>query len=91
MPARKPTTTTTRRQSPVSELGAMFAQRLKDERVAKDWSQTELAEASGVNVTFISELERGRKEASLATIERLAAALDVTPAAMLTPPTKSKK
>lgn len=91
MPARKPTTTTPRRQSAVSALALLFAQRLKAERIKRDWSQSELADASGVNVTFISEIERGRKEPGLATIERLTKALNVTPAELLTTSPKSKK
>ena len=90
MPARKPSAGP-RRQVALSALSAAFSQRLKDTRIDRDLSQVELAEASGVGATYISELERGMSEPTLAIVERLANALGVEPADMLKAATRAKK
>jgi uncharacterized protein len=46
-------------------------------RERADVSQMELAERSGVAQPAISDYERGRKEPSLSTLQRLAAAVDL--------------
>lgn len=89
MPARKPSDAPPKEER-LSPLGLLFSERLKALRVESDLSQAELAEAAGVNVTYVSALERGRREPGLAIVERLAKALNVTPAEMLTAP-KGKK
>jgi transcriptional regulator with XRE-family HTH domain len=47
-------------------------------------TQEEVAEGSGLHVTHISELEQGRVNPTHKTIARLAKALDVPPAYILT-------
>lgn len=44
----------------------------------RDFSQSGLSRASGVNRVQISDIEAGRKHGSVATLQKLAAALDVT-------------
>jgi CheY-like chemotaxis protein/DNA-binding Xre family transcriptional regulator len=46
-------------------------------------SQEELAERAGLHRTYISDIERGARNISLASIEKLAAALKVTAAILL--------
>ncbi|MGV7210654.1 helix-turn-helix domain-containing protein [Oxalobacteraceae bacterium A2-2] len=53
-------------------------------REAQGWSQERLAENSNLNRSYIGEIERGRVIASLVTVEKLAAALQLTPSALLT-------
>jgi len=52
-------------------------------REALGWSQERLAENSNLNRSYIGEIERGVVIASLLTVEKLAGALQVTPAALL--------
>ena len=52
-------------------------QRLRQLRVEKALSLRALGERSGVAVDAINKLENGRRRARLATIRRLAEALDV--------------
>ena len=52
-------------------------------RLARGWSQERLAENSNLNRSYIGEIERGSVIASLVTLEKLAAALKLTPAALL--------
>ena len=53
-------------------------------RKARGWSQQRLAENSNLNRSYIGEIERGSVIASLLTVEKLAAALQLTPSALLT-------
>ncbi|MBJ7309786.1 helix-turn-helix domain-containing protein [Rugamonas sp. CCM 8940] len=53
-------------------------------REAQGWSQERLAENSNLNRSYVGEIERGRAIASLLTVEKLAAALQLTPSALLT-------
>ncbi len=50
---------------------------LKRIRKKKGMSQEVLAQRAGISRSFLCEIERGRKSPSLATLERLAAALDI--------------
>jgi transcriptional regulator with XRE-family HTH domain len=53
-------------------------------REAHGWSQERLAENSNLNRSYIGEIERGVVIASLLTVEKLAGALNLSPAALLT-------
>jgi transcriptional regulator with XRE-family HTH domain len=53
-------------------------------RKAKGWTQGELAKAAGLSQTTMSDLERGRNQGSR-ELDVIAAALDVTPAALRKP------
>ena len=53
-------------------------------REARGWSQERLAENSDLNRSYVGEIERGSVIASLATVEKLAIALKLTPSALLT-------
>jgi len=46
-------------------------------RTQKDLSQTELAKAADISVSYLSLLERERRDPSLSTVEKIAAALKV--------------
>lgn len=47
------------------------------------WTQVKLEKASGVSQTFISDLEKGKKNATLPTLKKLANALGVTVAQLI--------
>jgi transcriptional regulator with XRE-family HTH domain len=68
-----------------SPLGAkeLFGQRLRELRQLRGLSQEELAAEAGLDRTYISSCERGKRNVSLENIYRLAAALDVEPHELL--------
>jgi transcriptional regulator with XRE-family HTH domain len=55
-----------------------FGQRLREIREEAGVSQEKLAEQAGVHRTYVSSVERGKRNVSLVNIERFAAALGVT-------------
>jgi len=61
-----------------------FGVGVRELRKARGWSQERLAENSNLNRSYIGEIERGSVIASLSTVEKLAAALQLTPSALLT-------
>jgi len=61
-----------------------FGANLRQTRTKRGWSQEELGQTSGLHMTEISRLERAVREPRLSTIVRLAKALGVTPADLLT-------
>lgn len=56
----------------------IFASRLQQARAARELSQQELAEKSGLPPTSISHFERGGRRPSFDNLKRLANALNVT-------------
>jgi|HubBroStandDraft_6_1064221.scaffolds.fasta_scaffold768629_1 transcriptional regulator with XRE-family HTH domain len=52
-------------------------------RLERNWTIEDLADAAQLHPTYISELERGRKTASLAAVEAVAGALLVRPSELL--------
>ncbi len=64
----------------VRNLGLTVRQ-LREENA---WSQERLAEFSGLNRTFVSEIERGTAIASIVTLDKLARAFGVSAATLLT-------
>ena len=52
----------------------LFGRRIYELRVSEGWSQEELAERTGLHRTYISGIERGRRNPTLIVIEKLAAA-----------------
>lgn len=71
------------------QLVAVFAANVRRRRLELGFSQEELAERAGVHRTYVGMLERGEKNATLYSIERLAGALEVAPASLLTVPERS--
>ncbi len=49
-------------------------------KIRKDfgWTQADLAEKSGISVPFMTQIELGRKSASLEVIQNIASALNVS-------------
>ncbi len=61
----------------------ILAENLRKARVAAGLSQEELADAAGIDRTYVSALERCRYSVSIDVLERLATALRVAPASLL--------
>lgn len=65
--------------TPVEER-EIFAQRLKETRDERDWTQSRLAEEAGLTASAISQFESEDREPSFGSIVKLAHALEVSPA-----------
>jgi transcriptional regulator with XRE-family HTH domain len=57
--------------------GIDLGERLRAIRLLRRRTLREVAEAAGVSESFVSQLERGRSNASVASLQRLAAALGI--------------
>ncbi len=55
-----------------------FGRKLRTVRLEKGLSQEKLAEIAGLHRTFVSMVERGKRNVTLATVEKLAKALEVS-------------
>lgn len=60
-----------------------FARRARQARLAKRLTQEQVAEASGLHLTYIAGLESGRRNPTLLSIVALAAGLGVEPNSLL--------
>src|SRR3954453_21546264 len=58
-----------------ADIAARFGQRVRELRKAKDLSQEAFAGVCGLDRTYISGIERGRRNVSLRNIEIIAKAL----------------
>lgn len=63
---------------PRLDITSRFGRRLRHLREVKGMTQTEVAEAFGIDRTFISDLERGRKSVCLPTMEIFALGFGVS-------------
>ena len=61
-----------------------LARRIRLEREARGWSQSELAERSDVSKAMISKIERGEASPTAALLVKLATAFELTLATLLT-------
>lgn len=73
------------------DLNHQFGGIVKTFREQRRWSQETLAATAGLNRTYLGEVERGSAMPSLATVAKLAEALDLSLAELLATcqPTKS--
>ncbi|CDK97850.1 conserved protein of unknown function, containing Helix-turn-helix type 3 [Magnetospirillum gryphiswaldense MSR-1 v2] len=65
------------------DIRRQFGQILRDARTSSGLTQEELAFRAGMNVTYLSDIERGRWNPSLAMIVDLAVGLGVHPSDLL--------
>lgn len=68
---------------PNSKIQAAFGDHLRRIRGGVGISQEKLAEIAGLHRTYVSSVERGERNVSLETIERLAIALGCTLASLM--------
>lgn len=62
---------------------AAFGRRLRSLREERGLSQEQLAHIAGLDRTYVSSCEAGRRNATIKTVERLSRALQVDPAALV--------
>lgn len=66
-----------------TQLVSVFAGNVRRLRKERGLSQEELAEAAGVHRTYVGMIERGEKNVTIYSIERIALALGVRPGSLL--------
>ena len=71
-------------KAPPSQLRRIVADNVRRLRAALTLSQEGLAAEAGLHRTYVGAIERAERNLSLDNIERLAQALRVTPAELLT-------
>ena len=62
----------------MSDIAKILGQRIRNYRTAKGLSQEKLAELSGCHPTYIGQIERGEKNATIESIEKISAALNIS-------------
>ncbi|HEX6591325.1 MAG TPA: helix-turn-helix transcriptional regulator [Moraxellaceae bacterium] len=62
----------------MSSLNHQFGSVVRQYREQRRWSQEVLADAAGLNRSYLGEIERGVAVPSLATIAKLAGALELS-------------
>ena len=62
----------------MSDIAKVLGQRIRNYRTDKGLSQEKLAELSGCHHTYIGQIERGEKNATIESIEKIAAALNIS-------------
>jgi len=61
-----------------SDVCDRFGKRVRSLRKNRGWRQLDLAEHAGISENYVSDLELGRKEICLRTIETLSQAFEMT-------------
>lgn len=62
----------------MSDIARIVGQRIRNYRVRCGFSQEKLAELSGCHPSYIGQLERGEKNATLESIEKITKALNIS-------------
>jgi transcriptional regulator with XRE-family HTH domain len=62
----------------------LFGRRVREFRAERGLSQEQLAELAGVHRTYLGGIERGERNPTLSNVERIAKALRVSPAQLVT-------
>ena len=60
-----------------SSIAHTIGERIRIYRLKRGFSQEQLAELAGVHPTYIGQLERGEKNATMETIEKVSLALEI--------------
>lgn len=61
----------------MSEIAKIIGKRIRNYRTEKGLSQEKLAAMSGCHPTYIGQVERGEKNATLESIDKIASAMNV--------------
>ena len=62
----------------MSEIAKAVGQRIRNYRTHKGLSQEKLAELVGCHPTYIGQLERGERNATIETVEKISSALQIS-------------
>jgi ribosome-binding protein aMBF1 (putative translation factor) len=72
-------------RAPIADTVKLLAKNVRLERVIRGWSQETLAELAGLHRSFVGSIERYEHNVTLATVEKLANAFDLSVTELLTP------
>lgn len=67
----------------MADVRIRFGQNLRRLRLARSWSQEELAHQAGLSTAYLSRLEGGKFNPSLSMIVDLSVALEINPSELL--------
>ena len=62
----------------MSDISKILGKRIRNYRTAMGLSQEKLAELSGCHHTYIGQIERGEKNATIESIQKIASALNIS-------------
>lgn len=62
----------------MSDIAKVLGQRIRNYRIAKGLKQEKLAELAECHRTYIGQIERGEKNATIESIEKIAKALNIS-------------
>ncbi len=65
------------------DIRTRLGQNVRRLREAKGWSQEDYADRAGIHRTYVSDIERGRRNPTVTVVEKLAKALAVTAGQLL--------
>ena len=65
------------------DIRARLGQNVRRLREAKGWSQEDYADRAGIHRTYVSDIERGRRNPTIAVVEKLALPLGVSPGQLI--------
>jgi transcriptional regulator with XRE-family HTH domain len=67
----------------LSDVAIRFGNKLREIRKGKGISQEKLAELANLHRTYVNDVERGRRNVTIVTVESLARALGVSMAELM--------
>jgi transcriptional regulator with XRE-family HTH domain len=65
------------------EIQARLGQNVRRLREAKGWSQEDYADRAGIHRTYVSDIERGKRNPTITVVEKLAKPLEVSAGSLL--------
>lgn len=60
------------------DIRARLGRNVRKLREEKGWSQEDYADRAGIHRTYVSDIERGRRNPTVTVVEKLAAPFNVT-------------
>lgn len=61
-----------------SDIRIQFGERIRALRLKRGWTQVEMSDFLAMDRSYLSEIETGKKDPSLTTLQTIAAGLSIT-------------
>lgn len=65
------------------DIRVRLGRNIRKLREAKGWSQEDYADRAGIHRTYVSDIERGRRNPTVTVVEKLAAPFEVAPGQLI--------